>query len=55
MIDGKVFFDQPVKNDKVTYENITNISTGQEIIIQLVVCWTIFTLEILQNACSSFK
>ena len=22
MIDEKIFFDQPVKNDKVTYENI---------------------------------
>ena len=22
IIDGKNFFDQPVKNDKVTYENI---------------------------------
>ena len=29
MIDGKNFFDQPVKNDKVTYENITKIATGQ--------------------------
>ena len=29
MIDGKNVFDQPVKNDKVTYENIGNISTGQ--------------------------
>ena len=29
MIDGKNFFDQPVKNDKVTYENIRNIATGQ--------------------------
>ena len=29
MIDGKNVFDQPVKNDKVTYENIRNISTGQ--------------------------
>ena len=29
MIDGKNFFDQPVKNDKVTYENIRKISTGQ--------------------------
>ena len=29
MIDGKNFFDQPVKNDKVTYENIRNVSTGQ--------------------------
>ena len=29
MIDGKNFFDQPVKNNKVTYENIRKISTGQ--------------------------
>ena len=29
MIDRKNFFDQPVKNDKVTYENIREISTGQ--------------------------
>ena len=29
MIDVKNFFDQPVKNDKVTYENIRNIATGQ--------------------------
>ena len=29
MIDGKNFFDQPVKNDKVTYENIRKITTGQ--------------------------
>ena len=29
MIDGKIFFDQPVKNDKVTYENIIKIATGQ--------------------------
>ena len=29
IIDGKNFFDQPVKNDKVTYENIGKISTGQ--------------------------
>ena len=28
MIDGKNFFDQPVKNDKVTYENITKITIG---------------------------
>ena len=25
----KNFFDQPVKNDKVTYENIRKIATGQ--------------------------
>ena len=30
MIDGKNFFDQPVQNDKVTYENIRKNATGQE-------------------------
>ena len=29
MIDGKNFFDQPIKNNKVTYENIRKIATGQ--------------------------
>ena len=29
MIDGKNFFDQPVKNNKVTHENIRKIATGQ--------------------------
>ena len=29
MVDGKNFFDQPVKNNKVTYENISKIATGQ--------------------------
>ena len=29
MIDGKNVFDQPVKNDKVTYENIRKNATGQ--------------------------
>ena len=29
MIDGKIFFDHPVKNDKVTYKNIRKIVTGQ--------------------------
>ena len=29
MIDGKNFFDQTVKNDKVTYDNIRKIGTGQ--------------------------
>ena len=29
MIDRKNFFDQPVKNDKVTYENIRKITIGQ--------------------------
>ena len=29
MIDGKNFFDQPVRNDKVTYGNIRKIAIGQ--------------------------
>ena len=29
MTDRKNFFDQPVKNDKITYENIRKIATGQ--------------------------
>ena len=29
MMDGKNFFDQPVKNNEITYENIRNIATGQ--------------------------
>ena len=29
MIDGKNVFDQPVKNDKVTYKNIRKIATGE--------------------------
>ena len=29
MINGENFFDQPVKNNKVTYENIEKIATGQ--------------------------
>ena len=29
MIDGKNFFDQPIKNNKITYENIRKVATGQ--------------------------
>ena len=29
MIDGKNFFDQPVKNGKITYENNRKFATGQ--------------------------
>ena len=29
MIDGSNFFDQPIKNDKITYENIRKIVTSQ--------------------------
>ena len=36
MIDGKNFFDQPVKNNKITYENIRKIANGQGDDIHLV-------------------
>ena len=29
MIDGKNFFDQPVKNNRITYENIRKIAIVQ--------------------------
>ena len=29
MINGENFFDKPIKNDKVTYENIRKIATDQ--------------------------
>ena len=29
MIDGKIFFDQPINSDLKTYENIRKIATGQ--------------------------
>ena len=29
MTDGKNFFDQPIKDNKVTYENIRKIATSQ--------------------------
>ena len=38
MINGENFFDQPIKNNKVTYENIRKIAKDQGDAIQLVVC-----------------
>ena len=29
MINGENFFDQPIKDNKVTYENIRKIATGR--------------------------
>ena len=29
MINGENFFDQPVQNNKITYEKIRKIATGQ--------------------------
>ena len=36
MINGGNFFDQPVKNSLITYDNIWKIATGQGLITQLV-------------------
>ena len=30
MINGENVFDQPIKNNNVTYENIRQIATGQK-------------------------
>ena len=38
MINGENFFDQPIKNNKVTNENIKKLLQVKEITIQLVVC-----------------
>ena len=29
MLDGKNYFDQPIKDNKVTHENIRKVTTGQ--------------------------
>ena len=45
----KNFFDQPVKNNKVTFENIkkiANLVVG-EMIIQLIACQAIFISKII--------
>ena len=46
MIDGKDFFDQPIKNNKITYENIRKIATGQE---EQVIYQIIFTSEMFMK------
>ena len=38
MINGENFFDQPIKNNKKTYENIRKFLQVKEMTIQLVVC-----------------
>ena len=47
MINGKNFFDQSVKNNKVTYENIRKMATGQGDDYTMVICQTISTLKII--------
>ena len=29
MIDGQIFFDQPIRNNLIAYDNIRKVSTGQ--------------------------
>ena len=38
MINGEKFFDQPAKDNIVTYENIEKMLLAKEMIKQLVVC-----------------
>ena len=38
MINGENFFGQPIKNNKVTYENFRKLLQVKEMTIQLVVC-----------------
>ena len=49
MIDGEIFFDQPIKNNKTTYDNIKKIATGQEDDYTTVVYQTMITLEIVKK------
>ena len=38
MIDGKIFFNQPAKTDKVTYEKLKKLLLVKEMTMQPVVC-----------------
>ena len=56
MIDGKNFFDQPVKNNRVTYENIGKITTGQRDDYTTGCFVRLYLLtKLLQNDCSRFN
>ena len=41
MFDGNNFFDQTVRNNLITCENVQKLKQIQEMITQLVVCWII--------------
>ena len=56
MIDGTNFFHQPIRNDKVTYENIRKIAIGQR--DDYTTGWLIrlyLFQKILWNDCYRFK
>ena len=38
MIDGQKFYDQPVRNDLITYDSIQKLQKVKEMITQPVVC-----------------
>ena len=52
MINGENVFDQPIKNNKVTYENIRKIATGQG--DDYTTC-CLLDYPYLKNDCSRFK
>ena len=55
MIVGKNVFDQPVKNNKVTYENIRKFATGQGDDYTTVCLLDYIYFKLLQIDCSRFK
>ena len=57
MINGKNVFDQPVKNNETTYENIRKIANGQgdDYIIGCLLDYIYLLYKLLQDDCSRFK
>ena len=55
MIDGKNFFDQPVKDTKVKYENARKIATGQGDDYTAGCLLDYLFQKLLQNDCNRFK
>ena len=47
LIDGKSFFDLPVKNKEEAYEKVIEISRNN--VYQLVIYWTMDTFGIITN------
>ena len=45
MIDGQDIFDQPVRNNLITHDNIKKLQQVKEMIIQLVVCNNVILLK----------
>ena len=51
MVDGKVFFDQAIKNDLRTYHSIQTITAGQG--DDDIICY--YNYKMLQNDGNRFK